>query len=121
MNDPTFVEAARAFAEKTLLERLPNIGSEDSKAERLSKQDRLRIQYAFFWCTSRKPSEKESAILNQYLNDSRARYRQQKADAQKLISIGLSKPDERLAVEELAAWTALCRVLLNLDETITRN
>ncbi len=106
MNDPTYVEASRQLAERLLRET-------DSTP--------ARIQRAFRLCTGRLPSEREASILQQLLDDRRSRYRLDPEAARKLLSVGESPRDETFPVDEVAAWTALANVLLNLDETITRN
>jgi hypothetical protein len=106
MNDVTYVEAARALAERMLNQG----GANDAE----------RLAYGFRLCTARTPSAKEAAVLAGSL----ARFRQQYASAQeaaeKLIHTGESKPDTNLPASELAAHTSLALLLLNLDETLTK-
>lgn len=105
MNDPVFVEAARAFAQRLLAE--PNL---DSSA---------RTRMAWRLALARNPSEAEHAILNRTLEQQLVTYRKDKEAAKKLISIGdLPKPSS-YDDSELAAWTALSNVILNLNETIS--
>lgn len=105
MNDPVFVESARAFAQRLLAE--PNL---DSAA---------RTRLAWRLALARNPSEAEHAILNRTLEQQLTTYRNDKEAAKKLISVGdLVKPDS-LDDSELAAWTALSNVILNLNETIS--
>jgi mono/diheme cytochrome c family protein len=98
MNDPTFVEAARVLAERTMKEG--------------GKDDAQRIAYAFERATARKPSAREVAVLRDILK--------QKPATEKVIRIGESVPDATLNPNELAAWTTVASVILNLDETITK-
>ena len=49
-----------------------------------------------------------------------ANYRQHPADANDLLGVGDSKTNPRLDPRELAAWTTVASVILNLDETITK-
>jgi hypothetical protein len=105
MNDVQFVEAARNFAQSLLA--MPS--TIDSK-----------INKAFRTVTSRYPSAHEVEImrsaLNQHLNDYRAR-----PEAAKLaLSFGESKVDVKLDPIELAAWTMVANLLLNLDEFVTK-
>ncbi len=105
MNDPVYVEAARAFALRTLREG----GAET--AGRLS----------FMWRTalSRPPTREELAVLQGTLDRQLANYRQDRKSAEAFVKIGdLANPKD-IDVSELAAWTALGSVILNLNETIT--
>ena len=63
-------------------------------------------------------------ILNQLVKEGKlARHRgnRYEAAARKLVQVGLSTVPEGVDVVELAAWTAVARVMFNLDETITRD
>jgi len=104
MNDITFVEAARALAQRTLL---------------APGDDVARIAVMFRRCTARLPSEHEARVLGERLRTLREAYRQDAGAAQKLLAVGESKPDASLPVAELAAWTGLASVALNLDETLS--
>jgi hypothetical protein len=106
MNDPTYVEAARALAQRSLLEG----GSDDS----------ARIAYAFRLATARKPSGKEAGVLKSLLNSRLDAFRKDRRAAAKLVAVGESVRDARLDVAELAAWTTVASAILNLDETITK-
>ena len=108
LNDPSFVEAARNFAQRII-------------QNKTNKTDQDKIVEAFQWATLRKPTQSESKILTQLLQSNRERYRQNADDAKKLIQIGQSKYDKSIPASELAAWTGVARALLNLSETITRN
>lgn len=106
MNDPTYVEAARALAERMIRQG-------GSKPER-------RITYGFRLATARKPAPAELQVLLETLQAQLPGYRHDPGGAKKLLSVGESKPDESVDVVELAAWTTIASMLLNLDETITR-
>ncbi|MEP6668442.1 MAG: PSD1 and planctomycete cytochrome C domain-containing protein [Chthoniobacter sp.] len=106
MNDVTYVEAARALGERMLKQG----GSDDSK----------RLAYGFRLCTSRLPTEKEAALLAASLARFRQQYSTDEEAAKKLIVAGESKPDPNLPAPELAAHTSLAMLLLNLDETLTK-
>ena len=106
MNDPTYSEAARLYAERMLRE------GGDSDAERLD--------YGFLLATARSPASEESSILRSSLNRYRDRYTTKPDDAERYLSSGEHRRDESLAPPELAAYTAVASMLLNLDETITR-
>jgi len=106
LNDVTYVEAARALAERMLKQG----GMTD--AERLS--------YGFLLCTARVPSDRESGVLASALARFREQYAADAEAASKLIAAGESKPDANLPASELAAQTSLALLLLNLDETLTK-
>ena len=105
MNDPVFVEAARAFAQRILSE--PNL------------DDAARTRLAWRLALSRNPNDAEQSILARALDQQLTTYRNDKEAAKKLVSVGdLPKPAS-VDESELAAWTALCNVILNLNETIS--
>ena len=106
MNDVTYVEAARALAERMLKQG----GATDAE----------RLAYGFRLCTARVPNGKESAVLNSSLARFRAQYAGDSQSAEKLVATGESKPDANLAASELAAHTSLALLLLNLDETVSK-
>ena len=106
MNDPTYVEAARVLAERTLLE-----GGADEKS---------RAAYAFRLATARAPSGKEIDVLRKLLRSRRLEFQSDTRGALKLIAVGESQPNKKLDPVELAAWTTVASVILNLDETITK-
>ena len=108
LNDPTFVEAARVFAEDILARDI---------------EDDARINYAFHKATSRQPTSPETARLRQLLEEQRAHFSSAKESARQLTAVGLSKvrTGKSFDTKDLAAWTMVTRAILNLDETITRN
>ena len=71
-------------------------------------------------CTARAPEPKELEILTRIFNAQWAKYKQDPAAATKLIAAGEAPRPANLDASELAAWTALGNLLLNLDETITK-
>jgi cytochrome c553 len=105
LNDPTYVEAARALAQRAL-----RTGG---------RSDRERIDFAFKLATARTPDPEELDLLLGSLSEFRSTYRQDQAHVTKLLSVGESKPDSTLDPREVAAWTILASMILNLDETIT--
>jgi hypothetical protein len=105
LNDPEFVEAARVFAHKTLA---------------AGNNDAARVVWAFERATGRKPEGKEAAVLIEVLEKHRQDFAGKPEEAKKLIGVGDSPAPESMAPDELAAWTSVCRVILNLHETITR-
>jgi len=106
MNDPTYVEASRALAQRTLLE-----GGRDEKQ---------RVEYAFRLATARKPTGKEAGVLRHLLKARLSEFQKDRGSAMKLLGVGESARDTRLDASELAAWTTVASAILNLDETITK-
>ncbi len=107
MNDVQHVEAARALAQRMLTE-----GGASAEA---------RFKFAVQTVLSRQPDSQEIGILKEQLNQHIERYRQNPADAARLIMQGESKPAKDLAAPELAAYTLVASTILNLDETLNRN
>jgi hypothetical protein len=103
LNDPTFVEAARAMASRLLA--MP------AGDDRLARGFRLAM--------GRDPKPAERPSLDKLVAEQTAYYRANLAEAAKLLKIGLS-PAPAGDPAELAAWTQACRVLLNSHEAITR-
>jgi hypothetical protein len=106
LNDPTFVEAARVFASKLLVSA--------------GLSDKSRIELACQRALGRPPKSKETAFLASFLAEQRAHYRGNTEEAELLLQIGVSSALPDLNAAELAAWTQLCRVLLNTHESLTR-
>jgi hypothetical protein len=106
MNDVTYVEAARALAQRVIKEA--GAAPED------------RITLAFRLATARPPRPAERRVLLDGLAQHLATYRKDPAAARKLINAGASRPDAKLDVAELAAYTAIASLILNLDEVITK-
>lgn len=79
-----------------------------------------RIALAFRLATGRHPSEKEVGVLRQVLNKQMDVYRQNQKAAMQLLAVGESPRNEELPVADLAAYTIVASVILNLDETITK-
>lgn len=107
LNDPTFVEASRKFAEEILHSK----GLSDSQ----------RIADAFIKATSRSPEPRETEVLLSLLNSNRRVFQTRQQAAEDLTHAGLAKTDQKLDAAELAAWTEVTRALLNLNEVVTRN
>ena len=106
MNEPQFIEASRGLAERTLRDG----GS--TTAERLT--------YLFRLVTARCPDAEELAELGSTLEDFTAHYVRQPDAAKQLIAIGETQADPRRNPSELAAWTMIGNVVLNLDEGISK-
>ncbi len=107
LNDPTYVEAS-----KTLAERILKQGGATSKS---------RLQWAWRDVLDRPPRSDEVKTITGLLDKELAEYRADPAAAKALLGIGQRPPAADLKPDELAAWTNIARVLLNLHETITRS
>ncbi len=107
LNDPTFVEAARVFAARILIE-----GGDTSDT---------RLDYAFRQAVSRKPDSFERALLLRLLTEDTAQYKQDVESAKKLLATGIAPAAEEIDIIQHAAWTSLARAILNMSETIARN
>jgi len=106
LNEVTYVEAARGLAERMFLEGGP------------SSTDRIR--FAFQLATSRTPSERELKTLLAGLEQRLVRFQADPESAKKLLSVGEKKPASGIDPMELAAYTITASVILNLDETVTK-
>ncbi|MCB8931936.1 MAG: PSD1 domain-containing protein [Chthonomonadaceae bacterium] len=104
MNAPAYFEASRVMAERVLHQKGP---------------DASRIDFAFRLATARDPSPSEQGVLLRALSEQRALYHFDVDNAKKLISAGEAPRDESLDPAEHAAWTMVCNLMLNLDETVT--
>lgn len=107
LNDPTYVEAARALAERALRQAGAN--------------PTARIQAAYRLALQRDPTQREIQTLLRVYERHTAEYESKPAEADALLHVGDHAPDATAAARELAAWTSVTRVILNLHEFITRN
>ncbi|MFK7818892.1 MAG: PSD1 and planctomycete cytochrome C domain-containing protein [Planctomycetaceae bacterium] len=105
MNDVTYVEAARVFAERILSS---------------SDNDEERIRSAFKHASGRTASAREVEVLTRQLATLRTTYSDDRNAAKVLSSTGEAPRNEKLDATEVAAFTGLCNLILNLDEVITR-
>ena len=106
LNDPTYVEAARAFAVRILTE---------SKGDSSQK-----LAWAFGSALQRKPRPEELATLLALIQKHSAIYQDNPAGAEALMGTGMAPVPAGLDKRDIAVWTHVARVLLNLHETITR-
>jgi hypothetical protein len=109
LNEPLFLECARSLARKTLREG----GTNDAE----------RLNYAFRRCTAREPDTQESSALLALLAKERERFAAPDAKPWDLAADDPANPPalpDGVSPADAAAWTAVSRVILNLDETITR-
>jgi hypothetical protein len=102
LNNESFHEAAQALAKRIVSHPADNAG---------------RLNDAFRLCVLREPSAEERASFQGLLDRSRSWYKENPEDAKKLV--GKYQPDG-MATDEAAAWVATARVLLNMDEFLTR-
>ena len=105
LNDITFVEAARALAERVMT---------------ASATPEARLAAAFRLATARQPSTAETKILLARLDTLKQQYAADPPAALKLLALGESKRDAKLDPIEHAAYTGLCSLVLNLDEAISK-
>jgi hypothetical protein len=107
MNDVQHVEAARNLAQRIIKEA----GTTDEE----------RIRWAWRTVTSRHPRPEEIRIVLDLLVTHNERFRNDLESAQKLISYGDSVADKEIRARELAPWTLVANLLLNLDEVVNKN
>ena len=106
LNDTQFVEAARVLAQRVLSDK--------------PASDRSGITAAFRRAVAREPSDSEAQSLLRLLSAERLRFQQDRAAADALLSVGEWPVPAMMNRSELAAWTVLANVLLNLDEALSR-
>ena len=105
LNDVTYVEAARALAERAITD---------------AASDDQRIDVIFHRVLARSPQPRERGVVTAALAQLKTQYRADAAAADKLLKIGQSPRSEKLDPAEHAAWTALASAVLNLDEALTK-
>jgi hypothetical protein len=105
MNDVAFVEASRVLAERM-------IHGAESAGE--------RIAFAFERATGREARPAESAVLQKALRSFEEHYRKNPAAAWELLHEGHSGFDDSLDIAEVAAYAGVASLILNLDETVTK-
>jgi hypothetical protein len=106
MNDPVYVEAARALATRVLREKT------------LTLEQQLAL--AFRLTLARPPEKKELAVLLRTYREQKGNFQREAKAAEELLSIGESPRPKELPPADLAAMTGVANVLLNLNETMTR-
>lgn len=106
LNDPVYMESAQAMALRVW--------------EHGGKDDRSRLNYAFELCTGRKPQKKEVGILSSLLHEELDFFANRTARAVQVAAQDVKNPPQDVNLEKVAAWTMVSRVLLNMDETITK-
>jgi len=106
LNDPTYIESSRKLAERILSEAAPATDQ--------------RLIFAFRLATARQPTLPELDVLRRAFEKQSATYRAAPELADKLLKVGEAPVDPKFDKSELAAWTMLSSIILNLDETITK-
>ena len=106
LNDPTFVEASRALAQRMMTEA--------------SETAQEAVQFAFELATARIPGPVEQEVLLSLFRKERRVFRRDEEAARRLLAVGESPQNSKLDPAELAAWTVVAGAILNLDETMTK-
>lgn len=107
MNDPCYVEASRKMAERVIRD------GGKSAAE--------RIDWIYRTVLCRPADAAETKVLSGLLAKRAQYYKENPKEAAKLMQVGESPADPRLAATEVAAWSIVCSTVLNTDEAINRN
>jgi hypothetical protein len=103
LNDPVYVEAARAFAERIVKE-----GGTD------------RLTWAFRRALSRKPTPQETKVLSDLQAKHREQFLADPKGAEQALTVGQQAAPKGIDVVDVASWMSVARTILNLHETITR-
>jgi hypothetical protein len=103
LNDPTYVEAARAFAARILA-----VKADD------------RFDWAFREAFARPATAEEEAVLQKLLDKARGEFHKDIAAADELLATGIAPTPAKADEAELAAWTSVARALLNKHELVMR-
>ncbi len=106
LNDPAFFEAAGGLALRIL--------------EDVQSGPPGRIEYGFRRALARSPSQQEAAEMLAFYESLENHYRQSEEEARRTVASAYPGPAPEIAAGELAPWIVVSNVLLNLDETITR-
>jgi hypothetical protein len=106
LNDPVYVEAAQALARRIMTQ-----GGETTEQ---------RVKFAFRLCLIRPPMEAETKRLTELFEQAKTQFAKEPAKATALVNKPLGPPPAEMKIEELAAWTVVSNVLLNLDETLAK-
>ncbi|WOO39384.1 PSD1 and planctomycete cytochrome C domain-containing protein [Rubellicoccus peritrichatus] len=105
LNDPTFVEAAKALADKLVTSQT---------------EDELRLADAFEAVLMREPSKREMEVMLTFLSRERERFAEEPERSKSFLNVGLYRVNESIPKSEIAAWTSVCRAIFNLNESITK-
>ena len=106
LNDPVFIEANQALARRIVSEGAGDIAS--------------RLSFVFKLCLSREPSAKEAAALTKLHDEALVSYKTDAASATAMATDPLGPAPKGADIAELAAWTTVANVVMNLDEFVMR-
>ena len=106
LNDPQFVEAARALGQRLIKE-----GGKDTAS---------RVQLGFRLVLSRPPTPDEVRVIERVLRNQLTRFRSDPKRATEFLAVGDTARDDTIDAAEHAAWMVIGQLLLNMDETLTR-
>ena len=106
MNNKVFVEASRFLAERMLCESVPDV--------------KAGIAFGFRSACGRLPSDSEMSVLLRSHDRFLGQFRQDKTAAKELLAVGETPRDQTYVVDAHAAMTMTASLILNLDETITK-
>ncbi len=106
MNDPVFVEASQALARRIIAEG--------------GKTNEERATYGFRLCLAREPQPREKQRLVALYEEVLARYAKDEAAAKQMATEPLGAAPTDVKITELAAWTVVSNILINLDEFLAR-
>jgi mono/diheme cytochrome c family protein len=106
LNETQYIEAARSLAERTLRET--------------PSTPEARITRMFQRATCRAPEKDELSELLAAYSDHRKTFDRDPESAKRLIEVGETKPDAKLDPRDLAAWTLIANIILNLDEVLNK-
>jgi hypothetical protein len=106
LNDPQYVEAARALAQRAAREGGPTLAE--------------RAAFIFRSLTGKRPGEREQAALESLFRDQYDEFRSGRADAQKLLAVGDAPRNPAEDPAECAALTVVAQAVLSYDETVMK-
>jgi hypothetical protein len=106
LNDKAFVEPAAALARRMMIE--------------VHGTEQDRAVHGFRLCVARAPAPAELDRLLELYRENLEKYKKDSAAAKAMAKSGLPEPPRGIDTAELAAWTVVANVLLNLDETVTK-
>jgi len=107
LDDPSYLEAARVFAERILRDGGPSVAS--------------RLRFAYARALQRAPNAAEERVLEELLRRGQDEFGRDPAAAGRFVATGQYKAASDLPAVELAAWTQVARAILNLPELVTRS
>ncbi|MDB5388606.1 MAG: Planctomycete cytochrome [Planctomycetaceae bacterium] len=107
LNDPTYIEAARKLAERVIKQG--------------GDQPEERLNALFRFALSRLPTAGERTLLLELLAESQRKFQTNPLAADQLLKVGDAPATKSVPPIDLAAWTTIASLVLNLDETLTKN